>query len=106
MKLNKDIKKLESGIRIPPYNVHYFTDVNEKPSIDNIVEDIKDLNPDILALQKVTFGYTRFTEDKYIIKMLNEYDLISFCNTVLSWLKHLIGTLFLLKKIYTIITNE
>jgi endonuclease/exonuclease/phosphatase family metal-dependent hydrolase len=75
---------IHTGLRIATFNVHYFTNVNIKESINGIVDDIKEVDPDIIALQEMIFGdIERKQED--IQTLLTDYKLISFCNVVPSW---------------------
>jgi endonuclease/exonuclease/phosphatase family metal-dependent hydrolase len=45
--------------RLATYNVHYWTDLYEKPAFDRIFEDLKKMNADVLCLQEVSFTPTR-----------------------------------------------
>jgi hypothetical protein len=83
-------KNVDDKIRIMSWNVRYFTDVNNNPTIDKISDVIKEISPDILCLQEATMGHSEYypVGTKYhtdIRDYLLDYELISFCNVVPSW---------------------
>lgn len=47
-------------VRIATYNVHYWTDPFQRPNFDNILAVIQRINADILILQEVSWGVSRF----------------------------------------------
>lgn len=57
--------KVPETIRIATFNVHYWTDLHERSSFDNLLEDIKNLNADVICLQEVSFGCTKFHQLSY-----------------------------------------
>lgn len=52
-------------LRFATYNVHYWTDLYEKPALDRIFEDIKHIDADVVCLQEVSFTPTRFYSLSY-----------------------------------------
>ena len=105
------IPKKEGSFRLMTWNVHYWTDVRENPTIESIAKDILEINADIVVLQEATFGETSFTKvevssskkilNQGIQSLLPGYKLISFCNTVPMWYFSPYGNAILVKeKIY------
>jgi len=76
-KLNKpliNLSKNHQDYRIATYNVHYWTDIDDRPSIDKIFSDIREINADILCLQEVSFDITKYnpyTHDQLIHQFKN-----------------------------------
>ena len=50
----------DQTVRIATYNVHYWTDPFQRPNFDNILAVIQRINADILILQEVNWGVSRF----------------------------------------------
>lgn len=51
--------------RIATYNIHYWTDLYDKPAADKILSDINKINADVLCLQEVSFDRTMFNHYNY-----------------------------------------
>jgi len=54
--------KKEGSVRLATYNIHYWTDVFQSPNVQNILNVIKNIDADILALQEALMPYG--TENK------------------------------------------
>jgi endonuclease/exonuclease/phosphatase family metal-dependent hydrolase len=119
--LNKNLKRdKENNIRIMTYNVHFWTDVNENNSLHKILGDIKEINPDILCLNEVTLGKTKYNDEDIpelfeklmynglnLIESYENYELLSFCNITPSWYNTVYGNaVFIKKKIRKLIQKE
>lgn len=97
-------KKNNNLIRIMTWNVRYFTDYNNKPTIEKIANVINDINPDIVCLQEATVGYSSKyykvgTKKAIDIRLhLKNYELITSCNVVPSWYHVPYGNMIFMKK--------
>ena len=106
------IAKDKDILRIMTYNVHFWTDVNEIPNIDKILQDIKTINPDIVCLNEVTLGKTKYN-NKDIIELFEKlhydgdtdpsliyenYELLSFVILHHRFIMRFMEMLYLLKK--------
>ena len=105
-KKNKiEVKKI-NNIRISTYNIHYWTDVYEKPSLTKILEDIKYINSDVLFLQEVVFGIKYELHGKTVNteKIINKLEslgyFIIFCNTLPTWFGGIYGNMMCIKNRY------
>src|SRR3989338_7658060 len=58
----KKIEKDEKNIRIGTYNIHYWTDILEKENFEGIINEIEKINADVMCLQEVSFGKTRYNK--------------------------------------------
>ena len=68
----------EKFLRIASWNVRYFTNIDNKPSIHEIVQVIQEINPDILCLNEITLGKNKYYEHDLIFEnYLLDYKLIS-----------------------------
>lgn len=90
--------KHENSIRIMSYNVHFWTDVNEKDNLVKICDTILELQPDIVCLQEVK-ATTIYTSKH---KLLDEYEILSFCNVTPSWFSDIYGNMILINKLFKI----
>lgn len=75
--MHENTKKNPANLRIMTWNVRYFTDYNNNPTISNIAKVIKELNPDIICLQEATTGpttyYEQVTDIRQYLTDLNYY---------------------------------
>jgi len=95
-------------LRIATYNVHYFTDVDEKKNTyEEVMKDIETINADIFILQEVIVGAglvqikpNLFVEISTLYTRLDNmgYTKIILCNSVPSWYKAIYGNLLLINK--------
>ena len=99
-------KKKSTNLRVATYNIHYWTDVNEKNSMKKILEDIQYMDADVLFLQEVIFG-TKYTiknnviNTEKIIEKLEKLDYyIIFCNTLPTWFGTIYGNMMCVKNKY------
>ena len=119
--LNKTlINNKANNIRIMTYNVHFWTDVNEQNNVEAMLNDIKNINPDILCLNEVTLGKTKHNDRDIVelfetlmysgpdtIKKYENYELLSFCNITPSWFNTVYGNaVFIKKKIRKLIQKD
>jgi endonuclease/exonuclease/phosphatase family metal-dependent hydrolase len=97
-------KKTPDYPRILSWNVRYFTDINNNPTIDRCAKVILKLNPDIACLQEATMGNNKYypigTEYKTDIReyLEGKYILLAFCNTVPFWYEGVYGNMILARK--------
>lgn len=101
LKLNDKLKspKPDDKIRIMTWNVRYWTQINNSPSISSITRTIDELSPDILCLQEVTVGHNKYYEKNINIGAeLPNYELVSMCNNVPSWFSNIYGNSLFIKK--------
>jgi hypothetical protein len=71
-------------LRLMSYNVHFGTNHKTKGNIDNIVELIKKINPDILYVNEITTNETEFNEKGFPNNIGNLIN-FSFCSFIPSW---------------------
>ena len=117
---NTLIKNPINNIRIMTYNVHFWTNVDEESNLQAILNDIRIINPDILCLNEVTLGKTKYN-DQDIVELFGKlihdghdlllqyenYDLLSFCNITPSWFNTVYGNaVFIKKKIKKLIQKD
>lgn len=88
------IAKNIQHIRIMTYNVHFWTNPNEDPNIDNIIDTILTINPDVLCLQEVLYSKLQIDGKK----LLDKYEIKSFCNITPSWFNDVYGNMILIDK--------
>lgn len=88
--------KVKEAIRIMSYNVHFWTDVDENENLDNICNTILELQPDIVCLQEVK-ATTIYTSKH---KILDDYEILSFCNVTPSWFNDVYGNMILINKLF------
>lgn len=110
------LKREYNNLRIMSWNVRYWTDVNNKPSIQNIAEVIREIDPDIVCLQEATFGMSKHYPDAPvdIREYLPEYTLSTFCNIIPSWYETIYGNAILIsnklvdvyKKVHTHLSDD
>ena len=84
------ITKNPSDIRIASFNVHFWTDMEEQSNINKIYEVIKEIKADIICLQEVKIG-------EMISNMIDEYSIVTLCNTTPSWFEDAYGNAILIK---------
>lgn len=58
-------KIADGNYRVATFNIHYWTDLYDKSSIDGILSDIKQINADIICLQEVSFDVTQYNSYEY-----------------------------------------
>lgn len=58
-------QKTKSNLIVSTFNVHYWTDVNERWNFENILNTIKNMNSSILMLQEVSRGCNTFCQEAY-----------------------------------------
>lgn len=98
--LNRDEKK---NYRIVSWNVRYWTDVHDRPSIKEIVDTLVLLKPDIVCLQEATLGSNIYYESdphlftEEMIKLKNLYKIISVCSVIPSWFSDFYGNMILVR---------
>jgi endonuclease/exonuclease/phosphatase family metal-dependent hydrolase len=98
-------KNVDDSLRIATFNVHYFTDINEKDTYESILNVIHHLNADIIILQEVIVGGKIIINDNTTINVSNLYDDLTnigykkkiLCNSVPSWFQGIYGNLLLMK---------
>ncbi len=90
-KIAKDDKKI---LRIMTYNVHFWTNIDERDNIDNIITTIINIDPDIICLQEVKFSEFKTRG----IRLLEIFEIMSFCNVTPSWFDDVYGNMILIKK--------
>ena len=94
----------KNGFRIATYNVHYWCDVFEKNTMNNILDDIKYINADIICLQEAIIGSIYKVNNKtinteHIIHLLEQLGYyIIFCNNVPTWFNSIYGNMMCVKK--------
>jgi endonuclease/exonuclease/phosphatase family metal-dependent hydrolase len=115
--LNNNIKKCSSNnIRIMLYNVHFWTNCEEKNSMKEIINVIQKVNPDILCINEATIGKTKYNDYdvsyeiekiadpiKIIInlekkELSDKYEQFVGCNVVPSWFNAIYGNIIYIKK--------
>ena len=93
-------------IRIMSYNVHYFTNIENKPIIKSIVDTILKYNPHIICLQEIALGNIKYynTPDLKITfvnefdKLLNFYQVLGVCSSPPGYFMTLYGNMILINK--------
>jgi len=105
--LKTQIKTKSSDvIRIMTWNIHYWSKITkgkrdgiETPNFKEILNEIVEINPDIVCLQEVNYGKTKYINSD-LQEELNSigYILVSFCNTVGSWFVVPYGNAVIVKK--------
>uniref|UniRef100_A0A6C0H9E2 Endonuclease/exonuclease/phosphatase domain-containing protein n=1 Tax=viral metagenome TaxID=1070528 RepID=A0A6C0H9E2_9ZZZZ len=96
---------VDDSLRIATFNVHYFTDINEKDTYESILNVIHHLNADIIILQEVIVGGKIIINENTTINVSNLYDDLTnigykkkiLCNSVPSWFQGIYGNLLLMK---------
>ena len=89
----------EQYLRIMTWNVRYFTDIDDNKSIDEIINVINKINPDILCLNEITEGHHMMYETGLIFELrLPQYILVSLCNNTPAWYSSMYGNAILMKK--------
>jgi len=88
--------KHKNSIRLMSYNVHFWTDVHEKDNLIKICNTILELQPDIVCLQEV-LASTIYTSKH---NLLDEYEILSFCNVTPSWFNDVYGNMILINKLF------
>lgn len=102
-------KKKDGEFRIATYNIHYFTDVYEnKSTYNNIINDIKHLNSDIIGLQEFVLGNNIKINKNVKVDTRHFFDDINklgykktvVCNSVPAWYASIYGNILLIKDTY------
>jgi endonuclease/exonuclease/phosphatase family metal-dependent hydrolase len=96
----------ETEFRIATYNIHYFTDVDEKESYAGILGDIRDINAHVIGLQEFILGNRVRINDDVIVDTTHFYDDVNeqgylksiMCNSVPSWFQSIYGNIALIKE--------
>jgi endonuclease/exonuclease/phosphatase family metal-dependent hydrolase len=76
--VDKDINiknKEKCLIRVATYNVHGFYDRGMKERLDNVMENIKKVNPDIIIIQEVFYGLKNLVTKQILKNKLNSFGL-------------------------------
>lgn len=90
-------------LRVMTWNIRYFTNAKNKPTINNILQAVIDIEPDILCLNEVSLGENIFYDNENInhdpIKTFKEngYRVLSMCNVVPAWYSSFYGNMILIK---------
>jgi len=102
-----DAEHQKKYLRIMTWNVRYFTNIDNKPTINEIKEVIDIINPDILCLNEFTLGKNNYYDDDFSFeKNFLEYKVIAVCNTVPAWYSTIYGNAILMRKsVYNGICN-
>lgn len=95
-------------IRIMSYNVRYFTNLNNEPTIKDIVDIILTNNPHILFLQEITLGQNKFYDssevrinfDNELNRLFHYYQVISVCSSPPGFYMTMYGNMVLINKEY------
>lgn len=95
--------KNQANLRLMSWNVRYYTDINNNPTIDKIAEVINKLKPDILCLQEATVGHNHYypVGTKYHTDLrvyAPDYILLSSCLVVPSWYDAYYGNMIFIRK--------
>lgn len=73
--------------RVATYNVHFWIDALGNPSYENIMQVIKNINPDVLILQEVDNGPTRYNRlsEEQLAKRFHDlgYEYQKFCQAAM-----------------------
>lgn len=88
------------------WNVRYWTDVNNKPTINEIVNFIIKKNPKIVCLQEISLGKSDYydtidlinTFDKSYKELTDKYKVISLCSVSPSWYSDFYGNAILINR--------
>ena len=105
-------RKPRDALRVATYNVHYWTDINEKNSLKNIMNDIKTINADIICLQEVVFGVKYKVRGETIntegvVDMLYNLGYYTiFCNVLPTWFGGIFGNMMCVKLKYKDMIND
>jgi endonuclease/exonuclease/phosphatase family metal-dependent hydrolase len=104
---NADVRSFnpESEFRIATYNIHYFTNVDEKASYEGILDDIRDINAHVIGLQEFILGNRVSINADAIVDTTHFYDDVNeqeysksiMCNSVPSWFQAMYGNIALIK---------
>src|SRR5438128_815579 len=62
---NKVTEKKANTLRIATFNIHYWTDLYDKSSVDKLINDITLINADLICLQEVSFDQTKYNPYNY-----------------------------------------
>lgn len=92
-KAEENHSKSSNSVRIATYNVHYWTDLYEKPSFDKILKDIAIINADILCLQEVSFDRTKFNPYNYD-QLMGKFRDMGYCDYVEVYGSQYLGSRF------------
>lgn len=75
------LTKNKNGFRISTLNVHYWTNLHDKSSVDTLLEDIGKINADIMCLQEVSFGKTKYNKYNYQ-ELLNLFKNLGYIDSI------------------------
>lgn len=85
-------------LRIMTWNVRSWSNLDEAPTFDEINKVIRDIDPDIVCLQEVIYGYTTIYPNGVPSLKNDAYEVLIFCNIVPSWQNTPYGNLIMIKK--------
>src|SRR5579872_2464591 len=103
---DKIMHYIGDGLKIMSYNIRYFTNINDEPIIDGIVDTILEYSPHVVCLQEVALGnnqyYEQVKKDTFFLehfnRLLEKYQIISTCAAPPAFYSSFYGNMVLIHK--------